>query len=371
MKTMFKFDAKMTKWIKGIAIMIMVAHHLYTINTSYWVGFEILGHACKICVGIYAFLTGFGYFYSKNKGYLNSLKRIRGLLERYWLQLFLIFIPLAVAGGYVVTAENFFINLFSLRPNINWFSWYVYFYIFLMLVIPLYAKICCKNFFINAGVTIVVTCLIAIGIHELPWYPSNIFIADLYDCLLYFPVAAMGYLFARHDVFNFIQSKIQRIQKSFILPILGILFCAIAMVGKFFLSIVYCFNMEVIYVPIFVFGIFQTLGWIRVRISENWFIGLALLGKYSTEIWFLHSIFFSPETNVVIDFGKILWLAGNPVLVFIWCFVLCLPIAIILHWLVEKFDYLVDKKIFVKRKKNTEPNIEQGLVDDKTEGDNQ
>ncbi len=365
---MFKFDAKMTKWIKGVAIMIMVAHHLFTSVYTDSRFLIILGHACKICVGIYAFLSGFGYFYMKNKGYGNSFKRIRGLLERYWLQLFLIFIPLAVAGGYVVTAENFFINLFSLRPSINWFSWYVYFYIFLMLVIPLYAKLCCKNFFINVGATIVVTCLVALGVHELPWYPSNVFINALYDCLLYFPVAALGYLFARHDVFTYIQSKILKIQKSFFLPVIGIIMCAIAMVGKFFLSMVYCFNMDVIYVPIFIFGIFQVFGYIRARISDKWFIVLSILGMYSTEIWFLHSIFFSAETNVVVNFSNILWMVGNPILAFLWCFVLCLPVAFILHFIVDKFDYLIDKKIFVKRSKkpkdNNEENVNQIQMED-------
>ena len=88
---MYTFDRAITKYIKGIAIMLMVAHHLFTSSEMYSTNITAFGKACKICVGIYAFLTGYGYFYSKDKSYKNSLKHIIHLLERYWLQMILIF----------------------------------------------------------------------------------------------------------------------------------------------------------------------------------------------------------------------------------------------------------------------------------------
>lgn len=63
-------DKKTTQMIKGIAILIMIAHHFIVIPFSdlpYLV--TLFGYACKICVAIYAVLSGYGYFFRKRKDY--------------------------------------------------------------------------------------------------------------------------------------------------------------------------------------------------------------------------------------------------------------------------------------------------------------
>ena len=72
-------DKKTTQMIKGIAILIMIAHHFIVIPFSdlpYLV--TLFGYACKICVAIYAVLSGYGYYFTKEKTvvflYVNSLK---------------------------------------------------------------------------------------------------------------------------------------------------------------------------------------------------------------------------------------------------------------------------------------------------------
>ncbi|MDC7288812.1 hypothetical protein NXH76_13465 [Blautia schinkii] len=89
-----------TQMIKGIAIIIMIMHHFIVIpftELPYLV--TLFGYACKICVAIYAVLSGYGYFFSKEKTVRYGLKKIWRLLQIYWISLFTLFIPAAMAGG--------------------------------------------------------------------------------------------------------------------------------------------------------------------------------------------------------------------------------------------------------------------------------
>lgn len=116
--------------IKGVAILIMLAHHFIVMPFSempYLVA--LFGYACKICVAIYAVLSGYGYFFTKEKTVRYGLKKIWGLLEIYWLTLFTLFIPAAIVkGGWRPSPWGLFVQMFGLLPNLNWFAWYVFFY---------------------------------------------------------------------------------------------------------------------------------------------------------------------------------------------------------------------------------------------------
>lgn len=93
-------DKKTTQMIKGIAILIMIAHHFIVYpftELPYFV--TLFGNACKICVAIYAVLSGYGYFFTKEKTIRYGVKKIWGLLQIYWISLVTLFIPIAVMGG--------------------------------------------------------------------------------------------------------------------------------------------------------------------------------------------------------------------------------------------------------------------------------
>lgn len=93
-------DKKTTQMIKGVAILIMLAHHFIVFSFSKLPNSVVLfGTACKICVAIYAVLSGYGYFFAREKTVRYGLKKSFGLLQIYWLQLFTLFIPVAIVGG--------------------------------------------------------------------------------------------------------------------------------------------------------------------------------------------------------------------------------------------------------------------------------
>lgn len=77
-------DKKATQMIKGIAILIMIAHHFIIFSVSdlpYIV--TLLGQACKICVAMYAVLSGYGYFFVKEKTIGYGIKKIWAVLQIY------------------------------------------------------------------------------------------------------------------------------------------------------------------------------------------------------------------------------------------------------------------------------------------------
>lgn len=69
-------EKKTTQMIKGIAILIMFMHHFIVIpftQLPYIV--TLFGYACKICVAIYAVLSGYGYFFASEKTVKYGLKK--------------------------------------------------------------------------------------------------------------------------------------------------------------------------------------------------------------------------------------------------------------------------------------------------------
>ena len=85
------FGRDETQILKGIALVLMIVHH--TCTPSYWeiegsymyLLLQYLQYATKMCVWIFAFLVGYGFFCSKNKTIHYSFKRILLLVVPFGL----------------------------------------------------------------------------------------------------------------------------------------------------------------------------------------------------------------------------------------------------------------------------------------------
>ena len=103
-----------SKIIKGLAILLMLIHHLWFFPERiaggelkylfYIMGrstISILGSFGKICVSLFFFVGGYGiYIQSKNRSF-NILKNIKKIYKNYW-KVFLIFIPI----GYLLFSNQ-------------------------------------------------------------------------------------------------------------------------------------------------------------------------------------------------------------------------------------------------------------------------
>lgn len=329
-------DKSMSQLVKGVAILTMLAHHFIVIpfsNLPYIV--SLFGYACKICVAIYAVISGYGYFFTKEKTVKYGLKKICDLLKIYWFSLFTLFIPIALLNGWELTFSNLLIQLFGLLPNLNWFAWYVFFYIFCMLIMPIIIKYRMLRFssWKNLFLIIIVPYMCALLLRLIPNYDSNVILRDLFTCFYYLPCFLIGYWFAENKIYENL-SVIKALKNPSICIIMIFVIFAVRIVNNSIGGIV----LDVFYAPLMICLINSLFKNSDCRIMKN---SLYILGKYSTSIWFFHAVFFS--TYVSDLFKPILKLISWPPLMFLWLVVLSFIGAVIYQKLLEKIESLFKK----------------------------
>lgn len=179
------FGPNKSQILRGIAIIFMIALHNETLPEF------------KICVPIFTFLVGYGYAFAKEKNLKHGLQRSWRLLSHFWLILLGIFLPTAIlAGGFKPTLGNVIPELFGLDSQLNWYSWYLYFYIYAM-VIMIPASWLISRFRFLACCCLIILCFGAVFvIHQISDLSNNMYIQAIHDCLLCSPVMFMGFYLA-------------------------------------------------------------------------------------------------------------------------------------------------------------------------------
>lgn len=145
--------------IRGLAVMLMVFHHLFAfperISYSYFAPLDftglhletILAYYGRICISIFAFLTGYGMIQKERnkehqsirRGYRSTMRQLTKFLVRFWL-VYVIWVPLGIVrGNYEWEARAFFRGLLGLNCKYNQEWWYVSEYIKILLVFPIVA----------------------------------------------------------------------------------------------------------------------------------------------------------------------------------------------------------------------------------------
>lgn len=338
--------------IKGFAIILMIIHHSFGFP-EYWIeqvqypSFEILGQTSfywlstitKVCVGIFAFLTGYAYFYNQNPTFKNSLKRIAKLLKRYWLILFGILVPLFYLcnSGQTLTIKQIFLSMFGLQEGIELFGWYVYFYIGIMLVLPMITKYFITNSKMWNFVFFPFICIIMkiVCVAMIEYINSKIIFNAIWTLLGYFPCVIYGYLIAKYNLIEKIQKwcRIKKIWQAILVTIIVLLLRA-------YKPSIWILNLDFLYVPIIV----SALAFIFHKIGKTGKV-FTFLGKHSTNLWFLHSVFFAPLLREKTQ--ALAYLPHNPILIVIWIILLCLPLSILVNKIIEWQERVSKNKIKV------------------------
>lgn len=149
-----------SKELYGIAILLMICHHMFgfpeRINGTYITFFmhkgtpviTILAGGCKLCVAMYAFLSGYGMITKIGttnpiavikKGYQVIFQHLKKFYMVYWL-IFAIFIGYGfLTGRRAFQAKEFFYNLLGIAHSYNGEWWYVWQYVRMLLLFPLFA----------------------------------------------------------------------------------------------------------------------------------------------------------------------------------------------------------------------------------------
>lgn len=171
--------------------------------------------------------------------------------------------------------------MFGIKWNLNCASWYIYFYIFIMLLLPFIYKIIIRNTKRNAIVLIILFGILSSILKS----ENNLISNTLERCFYYAPILIIGFVFAKLKIFDKIVIK-----NNFLIIIL--LFFSIVI--RCAISGIKGFSTDIICVPIFIFCIAYLY---KNNDKTILFKILSELGKTSLYMWFIHAVFYSTATR--------------------------------------------------------------------------
>lgn len=326
------FGKDKTAIIKGFAIVFMILLHVFggagwyenDIPMNHHEGLIRFMHSFQICVGIFAFMMGYGYAFSKTKDWKYSVKHIKSLLTSYWTVLFLFSLPAAyhaIGGGKLLLQ-----NSIGVDETLCWVSWFVFLYIWAMIVMPFFGRLIDRKPILW---TMVIAGLAYVG-QVAVWYfvrdfNSHVWWHALNVCLMWTPVIVLGYLFARKELFQKI-----RIPNHWLVLVVATAVVAVTLWLKMVMPGIKILNFDIIYAPVVILCILVVFSQYQMK----WFSKvMSELGDKSVYMWFVHALFFTAATRPV--YHQFVMISENLWIVAIWTIVLSYIISVIIKIVVE------------------------------------
>ncbi|MCC8073259.1 MAG: acyltransferase, partial [Clostridiales bacterium] len=231
------FTKKDSSCLKGVAIMMMLYHHLYCsagrfedYEVSFWpFSYDFatgLSLALKICVSFFVFVTGYGLYKSIKNISMNrnevskwtlsrTLKTMSGFYFVFILSSFVAQIidskftetffseDTSVPKGIIYVLSDFlgFSNLLG-TPSLNGTWWYMAAAVIFIILIPIIFIIGEKIGYISI---FALFCLIP--------YLFNVDYPGATNPLLFFPILVLGMFFAKYNIFEKIEKGLNKINK--------------------------------------------------------------------------------------------------------------------------------------------------------------
>lgn len=335
--------------LKGLALIFMYIHHLFTYQNWYVSGINYpnLEKIANIfrdpfnSVSIFCFITGYTYFFAKNKSYKYSIIKILKFLINFIIVL-AIFVTIGIlTKTYNFNLEKIILELFGIKREVMTFCWYIYFYIIVILLLPIIDRMASKlennNLTKNIILFIIIPTTFLTALKG--FFGNNLYTNDmLFNIIRFYPAVIIGYLCSKYEYFYKLDALFKRKNKIikllictgiFIISFMLKYYIPLINIGTILSNDVYYeinINLDCFYT---VFLIFSFLNIIRV--IKKTFI-LENIGKLSLLMWFSHCIFFGCSKEI---FMPILYYPKNAFLVLIWALLLNYIIAFILNKLIN------------------------------------
>jgi len=290
------FSKKETNIVKGVAICLMFANHLYAFpdrllhGNSYIPLFPYfnaefyLGSVGNVCISIFVFLSGYGMFLghrvSQKTSIRYSLDKVKDFYLVYWVY-FLIFVPIGLVFfgdlkssnsneiQYSMEGWTFLENFLGWSARYNYEWWFVRMFISLLLLLcPLYLTLANRN--------IVLLALVSIGLFSTSLITHIGYSGEL--SFAFWQISfAIGIICARFKLFS--SRFIRYLDNS---------------QGLWsFLGIAVFFVVRLRFGPkcdfIFIFPLIYFL--IRAILALHLSDFFGYLGRYSFPLWLIHSFF--------------------------------------------------------------------------------
>lgn len=286
--------------IKGIAIILMIVHHLFTWGNADYISLTgailpnsltiegFFGVFGKLCVTLYLFLSGYGF--SSKYVSASSISKSKVLLSiwkvyKKYLLVLIVFLPYGFLNDiYSCDAKTLLQNVTGFNTSYNQECWFLFVYILIVLII-LPQLIKTQNKVDKKYIAIFSLFLIVLGyvIRFVLTHSAHAWIKDtrvffnLYYFLLSQFAFVSGWLCNRWEVFE----KTEKIRIHWSIRFIVM---AIVMVAK-----VYCpggMLIDTILTPVFIALCLKAIK--SFSKIERY---LRLVGKYSTYMWLTHTFF--------------------------------------------------------------------------------
>lgn len=340
-------DKTSSKIVKGTAILIMLIHHIFgfekwLINDNTFSGLSILGNNLlsfigkngRICVAMFAFITGYAYYISFNKNEINNkkyiLKKIIDFLINYWIILFFIYIPInfIFKCKYELTILSFIKNMFGIGELMVYFGWYVWFYIVVMLTLPIVITVSRKIKY-SEVVLIIINVFCYFVTLLLSKKTGNNF-QMLKELFIYYPCVLLGYIISKYGIFTRISNK-WSILNNTLVCLVG---CILIFIFRYVLG--YKRILDILLIGPWIYFLIGVLK--KCNIIS---MVLLWLSKHSTNFWFLHGIFFFGNRCL----QSVLYKPKFDLLILLWSILILSPISYIIDFFYKKTCKIINNII--------------------------
>ena len=336
----------MTNIAKGFAILFMLILHCYDdykyeVPLNYDHAFMFAHDGFHICVGIYAFLIGFGYAFSRTKDLRYGWQHIKKLMIPYLIIFLFFMLPVYYEEFFSSGWKMMLYTLLGFDIKYFFYNWFIYVFIYAMLVMPLFSRFIDKNPLRNSLIAVAVLYVMQLIAHNLiyPFLESldlKMYNYIIYNCLSLSPLIFLGYLFAHEHYFERI--RVDNLSKPLVAVVsLLTIISMIYIDSKFRLRFGFLF--EFFYVPLLV-------GAIAVLFSKFSFKYLkplmVKLGWASMYMWFLQALFHTPIVRTV--YQPIVTIFNDINLVVIWTMVVLFFAAWLLRSIVDYILSLLGRR---------------------------
>lgn len=303
--------------LKGFAIICMVMHHFFTFPewyenvidygelTEY---FAYMREPFRVCVPIFAILTGFAYGGGNEISFRKAGLKVLNFLKGYWFVYFLLVLLSIVVCKSPVDWYYLITGLFGITANYACFCWYVYFFVFAMLLMPIVIRLCKKS--IIWWFAIYFISILGGFFMTKVMLPNDIW-TPLYNCCYYYNYILIGVAIGEYHLFERLSKIVIFSGRDWYSIIVLALIAVVAFMAPAVLGInVSHINLVGLYAVVLIYCL------VTINQSKKESRVLLFLGKHATNIWYLHCVFFAGATMSI--FKPILYLFKQPILVFLW-----------------------------------------------------
>ena len=317
--------------IKGFAILLMFVHHFITFPSfiiedyrSQYEIFAVLNSPTKLCVCVFAFITGWAFCISKKKKLTDIMIRLIKFLIVYWLAAIPIIIFAVALCGFAPSPLVLVLEFFGVTHNVMIFCWYVLFYIISMLLMFCIYRLLNKNIWLAVILGVIVPIVVFMGLMAVN--PIAEIDEILNNLKHWFPCVSAGYICCRYNLFAYPDKLLNKVP-NILLVVVGIAICG---VGRYYVS-----SLDVLYCCILVFVLSCFVQNTKDhKINRAISVTFKSFGKASTNMWFWHCLLFSSVTRSVVQ--PYLWFLVQFPLLFLLVGTVCLFFVVHLWNLIDK-----------------------------------